>query len=529
MTSKKNLFSHIICFALAVVLVYLLGYPQRRDRILLTYFSLIFLARFPFFRIFFGISFVIAAFYAPIAYYYGPPNVAVISALFETNIDEINEFFSQLPIYFFLITFLLASAFILIFTKMSFPHVHNRYLIIFALLLLCYKPTKALIKALPNATNQSMIELALDKVKYPFFEFYKALYASGKIYFTEKQAQLEQIQKQNTIPIISVKPSHKNYIIIIGESVRKDYMNAYGFNYDNTPFTSQNANIVWDGLISPASNTQSSVPHLISQSIFSDNKTVNAQLNNNIVSIANEAGFETYWLSNQGKLGEIEITVPRIAAYAKSSFYTKKGEYNGKSSHGKFDTLLLPELDRILSDKHPKPRLIVMHLMGSHSKFCRRLEYDIQFELEHENISCYVSSIKETDDLIKSTIDILKKYNEDYSVVYFADHGLAHFNQHQDLRHNWEYQNSYEVPFIFFDSKSISQQKIQKKISGFQFVYLLSKWMGITLDVSHDYMQNELIDIPHQTKIKVKDWKNELYPYEKLKNDPNPYSNESKK
>lgn len=520
--SKKILFSHCICLSLAVLVVYLLGYPKRIDRILLTYFSLIFLGRFTIFRFFFGLSFVIAALYFPIAYYYGPPNVAVISALFETDMDEVNEFCSQISTYLFLITFLLLTAFVLIFIKLPFPTVHNYYLIIFTLILLCYKPIKAYIKFIPTPSH-SLSEEIMDNVKYPFFEFYKALLTSGKIYCSEKEAQLKQIEQQNTIPILSVNPDHKNYLIIIGESVRKDYMNAYGFSYDNTPFATQHANVIWDGLIAPASNTQASVPHLISQAIYSDDKIVNAQLNNNIVSIANDAGFETYWLSNQGKLGKIEITVPRIAAYANYNFYTKKGEYNGKSSHGKHDTLLLPELDKILSDKQAKPRLIVMHLMGSHSNFCRRLQFDIQFNLYNENISCYVSSIKETDDLIKSTIDILKKHNEDYSLVYFADHGLTHLDQYQDLRHNWEYQNSYEVPFIFFDSKSTTQQKIEKKISGYQLVYLLSKWMGITLEVSHEYMQNKLTDIPHQTKIKIKDWKNELYPYEKLKKDPNPF------
>lgn len=141
----------------------------------------------------------------------------------------------------------------------------------------------------------------MNNLKYPIFEFSLSFYDSAKLYFQEK----------------------KNYIII-GESVRKDYVSAYGFKYDNTPFTRIHASIIWDGLIAPAPNTQSSIQHLISQSIFLDDKKVNAQLNNNIVSIANDAGFETYWLSNQGKLSTIEITVPRIASYAQHSFYTKK-------------------------------------------------------------------------------------------------------------------------------------------------------------------------------------------------------------
>ena len=47
-----------------------------------------------------------------------------------------------------------------------------------------------------------------------------------------------------------------------------------------------------------------------------------------------------------------------------------------------------------------------MHLIGSHPHFCKRLQFDVQFDLNNKNVSCYVSSIKETDDLLKSTVEI---------------------------------------------------------------------------------------------------------------------------
>lgn len=125
----------------------------------------------------------------------------------------------------------------------------------------------------------------------------------------------------------------------------------------------------------------------------------------------------------------------------------------------------------------------------------------MQFDLNNKNVSCYVSSIKETDDLIKSIVEILKKHNEDYFVVYFSDHGLSHTEQYQDLSHNREYQNSFQVPLIIFDSGETNQVKINKQTSSHQFVYLLSHWMAIQLNVQHDYMQYDLTDIPEQKNI----------------------------
>ena len=90
--------------------------------------------------------------------------------------------------------------------------------------------------------------------------------------------------------------------------------------------------------------------------------------------------------------------------------------------------------------------------------------------------------------MIKSTIEILKKYNEDYSIVYFADHGLSHTKQYQDLKHYWENQKSYQVPLLFFNPVETNQVKINKQISGYQLVYLLSHWIGIQLNIQHDYI-----------------------------------------
>lgn len=66
----------------------------------------------------------------------------------------------------------------------------------------------------------------LDNFKYPLFEFCLNLYSSVKIYLTEKQEQLKQLQQTNTIPIVSVNPQHKTFVAITGESVLKDYMSS---------------------------------------------------------------------------------------------------------------------------------------------------------------------------------------------------------------------------------------------------------------------------------------------------------------
>ncbi|PXZ04452.1 hypothetical protein DKK79_08850 [Gilliamella apicola] len=176
---------HTVCTSLSVLLFYLLGYPQRFDRILLTYFSLIFLARFTFFRFLLGLLTVIATLYFTIGFYYGSPNVAVVSAVSETDIDEIQEFCSQLPIYFYFIPLLLVVCFILFFRKFQFSKIGNYYVITIALLICLYRPVKGILKYQPT-TFTRITTTVLDNFKYPFFEFCLDLYSSVKIYLTEK-------------------------------------------------------------------------------------------------------------------------------------------------------------------------------------------------------------------------------------------------------------------------------------------------------------------------------------------------------
>lgn len=118
---KRILLQHVVCLGLSVLLVYLLGYPQRFDRILLTYFSLILFARFTIGKILFGIFFVIAALYFPAGFYYSSPNVTVVSTIAETNLDEFEAFCSQLLFYFYTIPLSLTLFFIVVFRNFHFP------------------------------------------------------------------------------------------------------------------------------------------------------------------------------------------------------------------------------------------------------------------------------------------------------------------------------------------------------------------------------------------------------------------------
>ncbi|WP_232832524.1 sulfatase-like hydrolase/transferase [Photorhabdus sp. CRCIA-P01] len=124
----------------------------------------------------------------------------------------------------------------------------------------------------------------------------------------------------------------------------------------------------------------------ISLAIVKDGKEV---LSNNIVILAKKAGFYTYWISSQGSIGLFAPLVISMGARADSPFFIKKGESSSGLNRDMPDTNIIPIVKKALEDKKEK-KLIVIHLMESHSPACIRANYEYKVFFKSEQISCYM-------------------------------------------------------------------------------------------------------------------------------------------
>ena len=109
----------------------------------------------------------------------------------------------------------------------------------------------------------------------------------------------------------SGKRNYSNYVLILGESARRDFMSLYGFPYETTPHLKSTPKIYFSNFISTAINTTQGVPLLLA---LSQNGKV--QEENNVLTLAKEAGMKTYWLSSQGFSGRFNVAQSRIASFA---------------------------------------------------------------------------------------------------------------------------------------------------------------------------------------------------------------------
>lgn len=409
--------------------------------------------------------------YFSTGYLHGAPTFKIVGSLLETDNNEAGEFLATIPfsVYAMQVAFLVLGVVVWRQSKTLFQAAqqwHKKvkiYLgVLFSILLIT-----PFVGALGTSGTLQDYDTAIP---IPIIGFYVDAVAAPQIYFERKREIAEQAAKPADWHVQSVNSKYKNYVVVIGESARADYMNLYGFQAVNTPFFNQTKGLFIDGYISAGEVTMVSVLNSLSY---------RHEMNNSMVTLANKAGFATYWLSNQGMLGMLSRDISIFALQSEYNYYTQRGDY--KTSISTSDTLLLPELKKVLAKPESRPRLIVVHIMGSHANFCDRLTNPVAFKLSSPSLSCYVSTIKETDKLLEDMVDILKEKGESYSLIYFSDHGLKHVGNgaEQSLTHGGDTYQSFAVPFAKLSSDDTEHKVIKVQRSAFNFLKGFSQWTGI--------------------------------------------------
>ncbi|OJH27265.1 sulfatase [Enterobacter kobei] len=202
-----------------------------------------------------------------------------------------------------------------------------------------------------------------------------------------------------------------NYVLVIGESERAVNMGIYGYQRDTTPELEKQKSqlLLFRNAVAPAPVTIMAVP--LAMTADKVNIRDPRKYSDNVINIANKAGYETYWFSRQGKGGAHNNVITGIAMNSKQHEWIDGG----------YDEDLLPLLQNAL--KAPGKKVIVLHLYGSHEPSCVRFPAN-QAVLHggSEADDCYDNSVRYTDTLMGKMFSMLD--NSRSSVMYFSDHGL---------------------------------------------------------------------------------------------------------
>ncbi|MET3133939.1 glucan phosphoethanolaminetransferase (alkaline phosphatase superfamily) [Oxalobacteraceae bacterium GrIS 1.11] len=264
-------------------------------------------------------------------------------------------------------------------------------------------------------------------------------------------------------------------IMVIGESSRYDRWSLNGYERATNPLLQQEANLVTlPDIITSVSATRLSVPVIISrkpatQSLkdgFSEKSFLTAY---------KEAGFKTYWLSNQISFGQFDTPV---SVFAKEADVIQFLNLGGFTNNSNFDQILLDPLKNALADPAPK-KLIVLHSLGSHWNYSQR--YPKSFDKWQPSLfgvdkpvytdtkikpqlnNSYDSSILYTDWFLAQVIDTLKGSGQLTSMMYVADHGQTLYDGSCKLAfHGHNTQFEFHVPSLVWYSDQFQQRYPEK-------------------------------------------------------------------
>lgn len=248
-------------------------------------------------------------------------------------------------------------------------------------------------------------------------------------------------------------------VMVLGESARYDRWRINGYARQTNPLLSQEANLVaLQDLITSVSATRLSVPVIISRKPAMQSLQ-DGFTEKSFLSAFREAGYKTFWLSNQISFGKFDTPVSVFAKEADEVEFLNLGGFTHRSN---YDEVLLGPFERALLDPAPK-KLIVLHTLGSHWNYAQR--HPAAFErwqpslagiakpvltdgaLEAQLNNSYDNSILYTDWFLAQLIGQLKAGEQAAALMYVADHGQTLYDGAcRQVFHGHNNQHEFHVP-----------------------------------------------------------------------------------
>lgn len=220
--------------------------------------------------------------------------------------------------------------------------------------------------------------------------------------------------------LLSHKPEAGVYVLVIGESQNRAHMQAYNYHRATTPWLDSMKNDKNMLLFTKAYSCHTHTVPTLLYALTAKNQYNNIAVKNavSVLEVAEAAGFETVWLSNQVKYSAWDTPVTSIASEANQQKWINStlGE---STNTDYFDGKLIEELEKTkITDK----MLIVMHLMGNHGSYEQRYPKAFEKYDGKNTIDKYDNSIIYNDYVMSQVYKRARKIPNFKGLVYCSDH-----------------------------------------------------------------------------------------------------------
>jgi glucan phosphoethanolaminetransferase (alkaline phosphatase superfamily) len=405
-----------------------------------------------------------------VIFYKSRMNVNTMGAILNTHWKEASEFLSGYEFITAMILLILFGLFILIILNIPkrLPRIISRKLFLAAIALFI---TGSIWFTLGKGESiRLFLKSNLYKNYYPVYCF-----KSLSMYYREELRVKENVKKAALIRFNAVRnskiPVRSLHVLIIGESGRYENWTVNGYQRPTSPRMMNMQNLVsYSDAISSHNETVRSVALTVTNA--GARKALHHSAYPGILKLFREAGYRTYWISNQNDWGALPVRVHMTEADSIHCTISSKGVTD------EYDGTLLPIIRNSLNGKEDK--FLIIHLTANHWSYEKR--YPTEFAVfgnineksklgyfdkrrKQELIDIYDNSVLYQDYIISEIVRMLDNTNSVYTMTYIPDHGENLFDDCRNLTgHGTNFTSaSFRIPMFICYSDSFAKYYPGKK------------------------------------------------------------------
>lgn len=307
---------------------------------------------------------------------------------------------------------------------------------------------------------------------------YQALTGVERVYHSIRNTLKDQAEYKKYLqlvqqkePVLTENLSRVPYVaVILGESLSKLHMNAYGYSLPTTPKLNERLQnketIKCDSVITPKTVISLSIRNIMT--FYEDTAELPWYRYHTLPAVMQAAGYKTYWLSNQDSFNTGDNNSTAGIASTSSVVEFAHQRHASEERYGYFDEDILPLLDSQMQ-KVPQKAFLCLHLMGSHRRYTNRypanfgkfgiedIKKDISTE-KKQTIAEYDNSVLYNDSIIDEIIKRFEK--QDAIVFYFPDHGEEVYDTRNMCGHGLNNPSApmREIPFLIWTSATFKEK-----------------------------------------------------------------------
>lgn len=313
---------------------------------------------------------------------------------------------------------------------------------------------------------------------------------------TVRHAKEKLAYLRNNLPKVTltnqVRSPH-NVVVIMGESLRRLDMHCYGYPLEDTPhldsLVQAGSLILYDDVVSCAPTTLLSLRKVFSiRDVSNPNQPWDET--STLPLAFSQAGYRTYWATNQEVAGEYMTDITVIANTSDTLASTDMLDstvswlWDRGPKNKKHDEQILPLLQdyKTIAMRGKENLFTLVHLMGSHIDYKDR--YPEQFRVfkaqdilpiephllskEAEKSAHYINSVLYNDWIVN---EIIRYYSHTSSIViYMSDHAVTRYDdplEPHSTAHSMT-QHSLSIPFMVYMSDQFMAENpdIVKLVKG---------------------------------------------------------------